>query len=491
MIYQGVCLSCPPLLDTEGQVVTKSTSVYVGETSRPWRERVREHREGINEFDPKSVFLEHWMSKHGCDAVCPIIEFEILDTYSDPLRRQITEALYIMERGSLNRKTEFGFNDICRFEAKDHFQVQEDGWRSEFSRRKLTTEKMKNFTAVMSNVVDLCCDLKVSKKMPLSKKRPISRLKHNQTSVPGAKRQKRMETSTPLSKQQQYREKSEEEDFGSPITGELSSASSGGSSGIAGIGHTQVSDDLGTAIITPPKAMTSSMEEKHIALKSLQVTWAAVGINLIKKTESLPDLVGNVSNNALFSKYPSRVKVLPILPRVRALSENDVYQEMEVDISGWSENDFVLVKSPAKIPPAVQAPAPSIDVSEAKPSAILLGLDASKEILQEPATPARNPIKRLLDVSPETGVLKTRRHSMDDVSMSPRLRAIRAGDGVARERSGTWSENRSPKRYNKYKKKMPASVDKKQPLISTAFLKVNGGKGEEVKVPMNDEVIIQ
>ena len=48
-----------------------------------------------------------------------------------------------------------------------------------------------------------------------------------------------------------------------------------------------------------------------------------------------------------------------------------------------------------------------------------------------------------------------------------------------------------PKRCNKYKKKMSASVDKKQPLISTAFLKLNGGKGEEVKVPMNDEVIIQ
>ena len=39
--------------------------------------------------------------------------FSLLSKFPDPFRRQISEALHIIEMGDLNRKKEFNTNEIC------------------------------------------------------------------------------------------------------------------------------------------------------------------------------------------------------------------------------------------------------------------------------------------------------------------------------------------------------------------------------------------
>ena len=49
---------------------------------------------------------------------CPKFKLKVLGQYRDALTRQITEAVYILEKGSLNKRNEFRMNEICRLGSK-------------------------------------------------------------------------------------------------------------------------------------------------------------------------------------------------------------------------------------------------------------------------------------------------------------------------------------------------------------------------------------
>ena len=98
---------------------------YVGETSRPWRERILEHVDGILKISPSSTFVQHWMEEHPTNVQCPEFKFDIVESYGDPLRRQICEALNIKKIGTLNRKNEFNVNELCSFEMPEKMVDQE------------------------------------------------------------------------------------------------------------------------------------------------------------------------------------------------------------------------------------------------------------------------------------------------------------------------------------------------------------------------------
>ena len=52
------------------------------------------------------------MDSHGTETVSPVFTLEVVGAYSDPLRRQLMEALFIVDQGTLNGKNEFGVIEI-------------------------------------------------------------------------------------------------------------------------------------------------------------------------------------------------------------------------------------------------------------------------------------------------------------------------------------------------------------------------------------------
>ena len=95
-----------------------------------------EHVDGMGKVSPTSAFVQHWTEVHSTSTKCPTFKFEIIESYGDPLRRQICEALNIKLVGKLNRKTEFNTNELCRFEAPEMSIDQERRWKEEFEHRK-------------------------------------------------------------------------------------------------------------------------------------------------------------------------------------------------------------------------------------------------------------------------------------------------------------------------------------------------------------------
>ena len=79
----------------------------------------------------KVVFITHWMNEHPLEVVCPEIKFETVVTYSDPLRRQICEAVYIAREGSLNRKSEYNSNELCSLSSTESYKDQLQRWQDE------------------------------------------------------------------------------------------------------------------------------------------------------------------------------------------------------------------------------------------------------------------------------------------------------------------------------------------------------------------------
>ena len=63
------------------------------------------------------MVIQHWMQHHGTDTRCPDFKFEIISAFKDPLRRQLTEAIYINEQGTINNKHEFGVNELNKLEC--------------------------------------------------------------------------------------------------------------------------------------------------------------------------------------------------------------------------------------------------------------------------------------------------------------------------------------------------------------------------------------
>ena len=328
---QGTPSQPPSIADNQYRVPT-----YVGETSRPWRERILEHVDGMDKVSPTSVFVQHWMEAHPTRSSCPAFKFEIIESYGDPLRRQICEALYIRLEGTLNRKTEFNTNELCRFEAPEMTIDQERRWKDEFEHRKKIRHNIKNFCDVMSNIVS------ASKNPPTNlcntsrstrKRSPLC----DETIVPTEKKkQRRMETSTPTHNVGTYREISENvspiHDVGS--SSDISHESSGGNSMNFGL-KSNLSNNILQTRITPEKEESDSVDEKKLARQTLNLTWAAVQSGIITRTTSLPNINLSLSEN-VFSRREVRNGNTNFRAPIRWRS-NSVGS---IDFSTWSDKDF-------------------------------------------------------------------------------------------------------------------------------------------------------
>ena len=147
VVYIGTCKQCSHVVDDAIR------AVYIGETARPWRDRIWEHFDKAKDLKPDSIVVQHWAEQHGTQSECPAFEFKILNKFKDPLRRQICEAICIQDQGTLNRKSEFNTNELCRLEARKHWRDMESQLRSEAESKTAFINKLQNFVDVMDNVL--------------------------------------------------------------------------------------------------------------------------------------------------------------------------------------------------------------------------------------------------------------------------------------------------------------------------------------------------
>ena len=347
IVYSAICVKC-----NSNDQCDRRDFTYVGETSRPWRDRIKEHTENADNWKPKSFIIDHWMSQHPTDTVRPEFKFKILSAYPEALRRQLSEGLYILERGGLNRRNEFNQNNLCRLQAQQSSEELENCASNILKEKKMFTENITNFIEVMRAV----------HKLPNINDAPtkINRAEDNMQSCfryfkrsnswrpsdtgpeAGIKKCKIMDTSTP---QHAWRQQGEQSPDTSPISRndlskeEFEDGNNAVFSDMLVKKKTNISDDLDTTALTPPKKMDSSEEMESFIKLTTNWSRAAVAGDIIMKTSSAPD-VTSLNENSYYNM--GRKKELSgngrlLEPRNRSLSMGD----QALDLSPWSPYEVV------------------------------------------------------------------------------------------------------------------------------------------------------
>ena len=98
--------------------------IYVGETSRSLYERGKEHEAHRKNTSEESHQVKHWLIDHQDLLAPPKFRFSIIQSFQDPLLRQLAEAVRIDLRGEniLNSKAEYS---RCRVPC---LTVDLEGW---------------------------------------------------------------------------------------------------------------------------------------------------------------------------------------------------------------------------------------------------------------------------------------------------------------------------------------------------------------------------
>ena len=239
------------------------------------------------------------------DTECPVFTFKTVGAYSDPLRRQLLEALRILKTGTLNKRNEFGSNELCRvipsMSGKEH-EAFVDKQRNDRMKYKENFVDFKNvmskicvYPSKMSNILST-----------ISRKKLLKRADREESSTDtkgiSYKRPRTMETSTPLHRIGSSMRMPQGEISISPL-GE-SNASSGedlesvNAEDIKGTERTGLSDKLDGTALTPVKSITESKEEENLYAKVEELTGAAYGTGLIKRSSSEPDIIIPLEKNA-------------------------------------------------------------------------------------------------------------------------------------------------------------------------------------------------
>ena len=381
VIYKATCLTCLERKEKEGREKEDDPNTqcppptYVGETSRPWRERIREHIDGMVNYRKNSVFVEHWMLEHGMDLICPKFKFELITTYPDPLRRQISEALHIIDLGTLNRKTEFNLNELCTFEAKENSLDIERRVKKELECRTKIKDDLTHFIAMMTrlNKLQKPVDQKQTKLtdnlLCYRFKRTVTDRNEIQTSesptVP-RKKLKTMETSTPTSRGGQYRETKVLDDSGliSPIIGGkndsegsivntsgLNPTDDGVNSVTTPSGNegapTETSGKLKAMQLTPPKVDSSSIEEKKVTYQTVCLEKVMEERGMLIRTTSLPDMQGIFNTNIFYGgmnknqvENKTQMDLFGTWREKKSIRKCNSLGDLSLDINNWSNGDF-------------------------------------------------------------------------------------------------------------------------------------------------------
>ena len=410
VIYRARCKLCKERTlhaQMEGKIDNKETvktaDTHIGESSRPLRERVAEHMDNLWSWKEKSFQICHWMECHATDTSCPKFEFEILKCYSDPLRRQLFEALSIMDQGTLNRRLEFNTNEITRMESTKTCWEVESCFKREQDERQVHKMKIKSFIKTMSAVAQ--CDN--NKKIDCdSMSIPAEALydTHNISRFNTKKRKRTMDTSTPLASRYRQVETIALDDssidspgaeLSSSISLELDEYEHGGE-------NREISCRMDGLKVTPVKSNTSSQLEKELVGGAGDLSSAAKRGGVLKRSSSLPGTIRMVlMENSFFSNF-TRAEAMDdhiqvgganVELRTRSQSEGDCKMEVSV-----SPGKFIKTKEEEEVMVGREQASPGETISMTLP----FGSRASPTLLESKATPGTRLSKRQLNISPQT-----------------------------------------------------------------------------------------
>ena len=108
-----------------GKLTGNNKGIYVGESSRSMYERGKEHVKDGKDKAEDSHQWKHWAGEHPDIPGSPKFRLKIVSTFSDPMTRQLAEAVRIEMRGSeiLNSRSEFS---RCRV---PRLRLELDNWK--------------------------------------------------------------------------------------------------------------------------------------------------------------------------------------------------------------------------------------------------------------------------------------------------------------------------------------------------------------------------
>ena len=176
VVYVAECLKCWDIIfsfkrddngraDTDDHTGTQpicttrapmKRQLYIGESSRSLRERSAEHFSGAKRLDAGNFISKHWQDYHEVDNDPPLFIFRVHSSHTDPLSREICEAVMIQQVSKnediLNSKSEWGNIPLSRLTLEvpewkkkkvlnelEAETVREKDRAAEFKKRKKTS----------------------------------------------------------------------------------------------------------------------------------------------------------------------------------------------------------------------------------------------------------------------------------------------------------------------------------------------------------------
>ena len=108
----------------------------MGESSRSIYERAKEHVADREKQSEDSHQIKHWLTSHEDLLAPPGFKFKIIQSFQDPLSRQLAEAVRIDLRGEniLNSKAEYS---RCRV---PRLRIDMEGWKEKTKEKEKPKE---------------------------------------------------------------------------------------------------------------------------------------------------------------------------------------------------------------------------------------------------------------------------------------------------------------------------------------------------------------
>ena len=286
----------------------------------------------LENLSKKSFQVNHWMQKHSNSLTPPEFKFKCISSYQDALSRQLSEALWILEEGGLNKKNEFNINELCRLENKTSEKENEKEVYRVKQQEKEDEVKLSQFIAVIKEYREM--HKLVPKKCDFSRKRQGAR---SQATFEPVLKRGRMDFSTPrhVLTGDLVLDTADVSPISSMISSEgdtLQSQDGSTDPQTVACGErkkTNVSDGLDIMLIGNAAKLTESQEGKSLYNLAARVEITHRKFGVLRRGNSEPELACRLEENVFSGKMYGRSLSLPRIGDItlNELSSNPSFTE--------------------------------------------------------------------------------------------------------------------------------------------------------------------